>query len=47
MRFIVDLKKDQGNSEWTRFPGIKIVDGDYIVILFKTDLMEVEFKRTI
>ena len=27
MRFIVDLKKEQENSEWTRFPGIKIVDG--------------------
>ena len=28
MRFIVDLKKEQENSEWTRFPGIKIVDGE-------------------
>ena len=28
MRFIVDLKKEKGNSEWTRFPGIKIVDGE-------------------
>lgn len=28
LRFIVDLKKEKGNSEWTRFPGIKIVDGE-------------------
>lgn len=27
MRFIVDLKRKE-NSEWTRFPGIKIVDGE-------------------
>ena len=28
LSFIVDLKKKQDDSEWTRFPGIKIVDGE-------------------
>ena len=28
LRFNIDLKKSQGDSDWIRFPGIKIVDGE-------------------